>query len=54
VVDLTARGMLDPCLSWCGGFEEIGAGHQLMYDNEHPPGNMAALVNAPRKGLTTL
>jgi len=26
----------------------------LLYDNKHPGGNMAVLVNAPRKGMTGL
>ena len=31
---------------------EVGASHQLMYENQHPPGNMAILVGAPEAGLT--
>jgi crotonyl-CoA carboxylase/reductase len=46
VVRLVEEGRLDPCLSTIFGFEEIGEAHQLMYENGHPPGNMAALVNA--------
>ncbi|MFC8988757.1 crotonyl-CoA carboxylase/reductase [Streptomyces sp. NPDC056956] len=53
VVELANRGQLDPCLSWCGGFEDIGKAHQMMYENVHPSGNMAVLVNAPTTGLTT-
>ncbi len=37
---------LDPCLSRTFTFDEIGDAHQLMHENRHPYGNMAALVNA--------
>lgn len=43
---------VDPCLSQIFPFEEIPLCHQLMYENRHPEGNMAALVGAPRPGLT--
>jgi crotonyl-CoA carboxylase/reductase len=26
----------------------------MMWKNQHPPGNMAVLVNAPRQGCRTL
>ncbi len=52
--DLVAAGRVDPVLSQTFEFQEIGLAHQLMYENAHPPGNMAALVNAPREGLTGL
>lgn len=42
---------IDPCLSTTFTFDEIGHAHQLMRDNQHPYGNMAALVNAPEPGL---
>jgi hypothetical protein len=29
---------------------QIGEAHQLMLDNQHPAGNMAALVNATKTG----
>lgn len=51
---LMAEGIMDPCLSYTGEFEDIGEVHQMMYDNNHPPGNMAILVNAPGKGLRNL
>ncbi|GGL60840.1 crotonyl-CoA carboxylase/reductase [Streptomyces fumigatiscleroticus] len=47
VIAPVAGGQLDPCLSWVGTFEETGRAHQLMYENQHPPGNMAVRVNAP-------
>jgi len=47
-------GRIDPCLSRTFEFQEIGAAHQLMGENRHPEGNMAALVSAPARGLTDL
>ena len=41
---------VDPCLSETYSFDEIGYAHQLMYENKHPYGNMACLVNATEKG----
>lgn len=46
ITELVASGAVDPCLSLVGGFDEIGKLHQLMCDNQQPPGNMAVLVNA--------
>jgi crotonyl-CoA carboxylase/reductase len=42
---------IDPCLSQTFTFDEIGHAHQLMHNNRHPYGNMAALVNATEPGL---
>ena len=50
--DYVAQGRIDPVLSRVFRFDEIGDSHQLMYENRHPPGNMAILVGAPREGLT--
>jgi crotonyl-CoA carboxylase/reductase len=47
-------GKVDPCLSRVFPFAQTGDCHQLMRDNQHPNGNMAILVNAPRPGLRTL
>ncbi|MFI6168323.1 crotonyl-CoA carboxylase/reductase [Nocardia sp. NPDC051052] len=47
IVDLIASGDISPCLSYVGEFDDIGAVHQMMRDNNHHPGNMALLVNAP-------
>jgi crotonyl-CoA carboxylase/reductase len=49
---LVVGGKVDPCLSETFGFDQIGHVHQLMYENKHPHGNMACLVNAPKQGLT--
>ncbi len=46
VTKLVEAGHIDPCLSTTFGFEEIGKAHQLMHENRHAAGNMAALVNA--------
>jgi crotonyl-CoA carboxylase/reductase len=51
---LVVDGKIDPCLSRTFRFEEIGTAHQLMSENRHPEGNMAALVTAPSEGLTDL
>lgn len=52
---LVDEGKVDPCLAEpVYGFEDIGKVHQLMYENKQPSGNMAVLVNAPRRGLKTL
>jgi crotonyl-CoA carboxylase/reductase len=45
---------LDPCLSEVFPWEEIPRAHMKMLHNEHKPGNMAVLVQAPRAGLRTL
>ena len=44
---------LDPCMSEVLPWEEIPAAHMKMRRNEHKPGNMAVLVQAPRTGLRT-
>ena len=48
---LVISGKVDPCLSETFGFDEIGHAHQIMYENNHPHGNMACLVNAMDTGL---
>ncbi|HLL26133.1 MAG TPA: crotonyl-CoA carboxylase/reductase [Xanthobacteraceae bacterium] len=42
---------IDPCMSRVFPWEGIPAAHHMMWKNEHPPGNMAVLVNAPQEGL---
>lgn len=51
---LVVDGRIDPCLSQTFDFAEIGSAHQLMSENRHPEGNMAALVGAPVRGLIDL
>ena len=50
VNQLVIDGKVDPCLSQTFTFDEIGKAHQLMRENRHPYGNMAALVNATEPG----
>ena len=45
---------LDPCMSEVFPWSDIPAAHVKMRRNEHKPGNMAVLVQAPRTGLRTL
>jgi crotonyl-CoA carboxylase/reductase len=52
--DLVVAGKIDPCLGRVFSFEGISEAHQLMSENRHPEGNMAALVSAPSEGLTDL
>ena len=51
---MVVDGKIDPCLSRTFAFGEIGLSQQLMSENRHPEGNMAALVSAPREGMTEL
>jgi crotonyl-CoA carboxylase/reductase len=51
---LVVDGRIDPCLSETFEFADIGTAHQLMGENRHPEGNMAALVSSPARGLTGL
>ena len=48
--DLVLAGKVDPCLSRTFSYDDIGTAHQVMYENQHPPGNMACLVNATEEG----
>ncbi len=45
---------LDPSMSEVFPWDEIPTAHMKMWKNEHKPGNMAVLVQAPRTGLRTL
>ncbi|MEP2784413.1 MAG: crotonyl-CoA carboxylase/reductase [Pseudoruegeria sp.] len=45
---------LDPCMSEVFPWDEIPQAHTKMRKNQHLPGNMAVLVQAPRTGLRTL
>jgi crotonyl-CoA carboxylase/reductase len=51
---MVVDGKVDPCLSLTFSFEDISTAHQLMSENAHPEGNMAALVSTPGEGLTDL
>jgi len=50
--DLVLAGKVDPCLSQTYTFDEIPYVHQLMFENRHPHGNMAVLVNSTKAGQT--
>jgi crotonyl-CoA carboxylase/reductase len=45
---------IDPCMSDVFPWDKIPAAHQMMWKNQHKPGNMAVLVNAPKTGLRNL
>ena len=44
---------LDPCMSEVFEWAELPAAHMKMLRNEHKPGNMSVLVQAPKTGLRT-
>ncbi len=45
---------LDPCMSEVFAWSDLPEAHMKMMRNEHKPGNMAVLVQAPKTGLRTL
>jgi crotonyl-CoA carboxylase/reductase len=45
---------IDPCMSEVFPWSQIPQAHTKMWKNQHAPGNMAVLVNAPTTGLRTL
>jgi len=51
---LMVERRLDPCMSEVFPWAEIPEAHMKMYRNEHKPGNMSVLVQAPTTGLRTL
>jgi len=50
---LVIDGKVDPCLGEVFEFDGVGPSHQAMYENR-AIGNMAILVNATERGMTTL
>lgn len=46
ITALVSTGGIDPCLGRVFEFGDIAAAHQLMYENRHPPGNMAVRIGA--------
>jgi crotonyl-CoA carboxylase/reductase len=50
---LVVERRIDPCMSEVFSWADIPKAHTKMWKNEHLPGNMAVLVNAPRTGLRT-
>ena len=51
---LMVERRIDPCMSEVFSWAEIPLAHLKMLRNEHRPGNMAVLVQAPTTGLRTL
>ena len=45
---------IDPCMSEVFAWNQIPKAHMRMWNNEHKPGNMSVLVQAPKTGLRTL
>ena len=45
---------IDPCIGEIFPWDKVPMAHTKMWKNQHSPGNMAVLVNAPRAGLKTL
>ncbi|MGB1234283.1 MAG: crotonyl-CoA carboxylase/reductase [Planktomarina sp.] len=52
--NLMREGVLDPCMSECFSWNDMAKAHTKMLRNEHLPGNMAVLVQAPKTGLRTI
>jgi crotonyl-CoA carboxylase/reductase len=50
---LMCERRLDPCMSEVFPWADIPKAHTLMWKNQHKPGNMAVLVQAPTTGLRT-
>ena len=50
---LVVERRIDPAMSEVFPWEQIPKAHMRMWKNEHKPGNMAVLVNAPTTGLRT-
>jgi len=51
--NLMIEQRLDPCMSECFTWQDLPDAHTKMLRNEHKPGNMAVLVQAPEMGLRT-
>ncbi len=49
--ELALSGKLDPCMSRAFPLSGLAEAHQLMYENKHPHGNMAVLMNAADFGM---
>jgi len=50
---LMVERRLDPCMSEVFAWSDLPMAHTKMRRNEHKPGNMAVLVQAPQTGLRT-
>lgn len=52
--NLLVERRIDPCMSEVFGWNDLQEAHMKMLRNEHKPGNMSVLVQAPQTGLRTL
>ena len=52
--DMMINKLINPLMSECFDWDKIPAAHTKMMNNEHLPGNMAALVQAKKTGMKTL
>ena len=52
--NLMVERRIDPCMSEVFGWNDLREAHIKMLRNEHKPGNMSVLVQAPQTGLRTL
>ena len=50
---LMVKRRIDPCMSEVFSWADIPSAHMMMLRNEHKPGNMAVLVQAPTTRLRT-
>ena len=50
---LVIERRIDPCMSEVFDWADIPKAHTKMWKNQHKPGNMAVLVQAPHTGLRT-
>jgi crotonyl-CoA carboxylase/reductase len=50
---LVLERRIDPCMSEVFPWNDIPKAHMRMWKNQHRPGNMAVMVNAPHPGLRT-
>ena len=48
---LAVEGHLNPCMSRAFSYAELPMAHQLMYENQHPHGNMSILIGAKEFGM---
>ena len=51
VIHLARTGRLNPYVTVAAPFSEIGALHQMMFENKQARGNLSVLVNAPESGM---
>ena len=52
--DMMINKLINPLMSECFDWDKIPAAHTKMMNNEHLPGNMAALVQAKKTGMKSL